>query len=64
MLPRLLADKARTRSTLSSIFSIDRIWRNEGAAYRHHYVTCNGVIIPTADNQRSEFPCGGLFVLI
>ena len=37
------------------MFAIDRILGNEGAAYRHHYITCSGGIIPTADNQGSEF---------
>ena len=46
------------------MFVVDRIWRNESAACRHHYITCSGGIIPIANNQGSEFPCGGLFVLI
>ena len=46
------------------MFTIDRIWGNEGAASSHHYITCSGGIIPVADNQGSEFPCGGLFILI
>ena len=50
VLPRLSVDEAGTRLTSSSMFAIDRIWRNEGAACRHHYITCSGGIIPTVDN--------------
>ena len=46
------------------MLAVDRIWRNEGVAYRHHYAACSGGIIPTTDNQVSQFPRGGLFVLV
>ena len=46
------------------MFAIDRVWRNEGATFRHHYITYSGGIIPIADNQVSQFLRGGLFILV
>ena len=52
------------RSTSSSKFTLGRIWRNESAACRYHYVTCGGGNISITDNQRSKFSCRGLFVVV
>ena len=57
-------NEAQTRSTLSSKFTLSRIWRNESATYRHYYITCNGRSISTIDNQRSKLSCHGLFIVI
>ena len=34
--------RRRMRSTLSSKFTLGRIWRDENAAHGHYYVTCGG----------------------
>ena len=46
----LPADEAWMRSTSSSMFTTNRIWRNESATREHHYIASSGRIIPTVDN--------------
>ena len=50
VLSRLPTNETWARLTSSSLFTIDRVWRNEGAARGHHYITSSGGVIPTADN--------------
>ena len=58
------ANEAWTRSTSSSEFAFDKVWKNESATCRHHYITCGSGGIPTTDSQRRKFPCGRLFILL
>ena len=48
--PALPTNETWARSTSSSLFTIDRVLRNEGAARGHHYITGSGRVIPTANN--------------
>ena len=57
-------NEAQTRSTLSSKFTLGRIWRNESTAHKYHYVTHGGRSISITDNQRSKLSCRGLFIVI
>ena len=58
------ANEAWTRSTLTSEFTLGRIWRDENATRGYHYVTCRGRSISMTDNQRIKLSCRGLFVII
>ena len=52
------------KSTLSSMLALGGIQRNESTTCRNHYTTCSSGIIPVADSQGGEFPCGKLFIFL
>ena len=62
--PAFSADEVRTRPAPQSKLPLGRLWWNEGAACWHSYITCGGGSISATGNQRREFPCGRLFVLL
>ena len=57
-------DEVRTRPAPSSKLPPSRLWWNEGVACWHSYIICGGGSISATGNQRCEFPCGRLFVLL
>ena len=58
------ADDVRTRLAPSSKLSPGRLWWNKGAARWHSYIICGSGSISATSNQRHEFPCGRLLVLL
>ena len=61
---RLPANEAWMRSTSSNMLALGGIRRNESTTCRNHYTTYSSGIIPAADSQGGEFPCGRLFIFL